>query len=521
MTAERQLTLYDRFALSAERHPERTALEVDGLRIPYGELHRRAGRVAEDLLALLRGERPRRVGVLANRSPAAYLGYLAATRLGSTVVPLSPTAATERSAAIVSLARLDAVVTDTADPGLLPVPVLRLDPEPADVPDAPSHPFVSGPVPHPAGGDDIAYIVFTSGSTGTPKGVPVLQRNVSAMLDHAIPRYGLGPGSRVSQSFDLTFDPAVWDMFTTWASGATLVVPTRSELVRPARFIARREITHWFSVPSVITYAARLHDLAPEAMPSLRWSLFGGERLTVEQAAAWQRAAPGSIIENLYGPTETTVACTQYRLPSRPAEWPPSANGSLPIGTPYPHLEHLVLDELGHPSDEGELCVRGSQRFPGYLDPADNAGRFVEFDGQRAAVRHDVSPPAPEHYYRTGDRVARVDGGLLHLGRIDQQVKIRGHRIELAEVEAALRTLPDVEEAVVLALSDPHGELGLHALYTGAEQDPVALRSSLGQRLPAPMIPRAISFLASLPLNANGKIDRRALAAGLEKGAVR
>ncbi|MCH0538348.1 amino acid adenylation domain-containing protein [Streptomyces sp. MUM 203J] len=508
-----QPTLYERFAASAGRHPTLTALEIGGDRLSYAELATQAARMAGRLLTALDGRRPRRVGVLANRSVAAYAGYLAANRLGSAAVPLNPGFSPERLAATAALAELDVVLADSPTAALT-VPVVR-----ADSPPAPAW-ADGGPVrlPEP---EDIAYIVFTSGSTGTPKGVPVLHRNVAALLDYVVPRYELGPGCRLSQTFDLTFDPTVWDMFSAWSAGATLVVPTRSELVRPARFIARKAITHWFSVPSVISYADRLRDLSARCMPSLRWSLFGGEQLTLEQIRLWRAAAPQSVLENLYGPTEVTVACTQYRLPTRPEDWPVSSNGTVPIGTPYPHLDFLVLDEDGLPAREGELCVRGPQRFPGYLRPADNAGRFVRFDGARAVLHDSERVPGPDLYYRTGDRVARDGDTLVHLGRLDQQVKIRGHRIELGEVEAAVRALPGISEAVVLALPDGFGEVGLETCYTGEDQDPVAMRTALGRRLPGYMVPRGFTRLDTLPLNANGKTDRRALTARLTERRAR
>lgn len=122
------------------------------------------------------------------------------------------------------------------------------------------------------------------------------------------------PGSRVSQTFDLTFDLSVFDMFTAWGGGATLVVPSREDLLAPVRFVAEKRLTHWFSVPSMVSYAQRLRSLRPGSMPTLRWSLFCGEPLTTHQATAWQRAAPGGVVENLYGPTELTISCAEYRL---------------------------------------------------------------------------------------------------------------------------------------------------------------------------------------------------------------
>ncbi|MDQ0582420.1 amino acid adenylation domain-containing protein [Streptomyces rishiriensis] len=515
-------TLYERFAASADAHPDRTALETGGRVLTYAALRRLAEHTAARLLTALDGRRVERIGVLANRSVAAYASYLAAQRLGAAAVPLGPEVAPVRLAAVGRAAALDAVLAEQSavDHGRsvgFPCPVLPFTEPDEDTggaqPEREPHPVLS---PYEARPDAVAYIVFTSGSTGTPKGVPVLQRNAAAMLDYAVDRYGIGPGSRVSQTFDLTFDPTAWDMFTAWSAGAALVVPARAELVRPARFIRRTGVTHWFSVPSVITYAQRLRDLAPDSLPSLRWTLFGGEPLTLAQAAVWQAAAPGSVLENLYGPTEVTVSCTQHRLPADPADWPATANGTVPIGTPYPHLDFLVLNEDGHPADEGELCVRGPQRFPGYLDPAENQGRFVRFDGRRATVHEGREAPAPDLYYRTGDRVRRdVDGALLHLGRLDQQVKIRGHRIELGDVEAALRSADGVEEAVVTVGTAEGAEPGLEAAYTGTPQDPRALRAHLTDRLPTYMLPRAFTHFDAFPLSANRKIDRRAVATRL------
>ncbi len=506
-------TLRERFDETAARYPDLIALEVGDERLSYAELSERVAAMALRLRAGVRGPGLERIGVLANRSVAAYAGYLAAHRLGCAAVPLNPGFSPQRLAAVVASARLDLVLTDAADLDL-PVPVIRAD-KPADADWAPTEPVRT------ADAEDLAYIIFTSGSTGTPKGVPVRHRNVTALLDYVIPRYELGPGCRLSQTFDLTFDPTAWDMFAAWTSGATLVVPTRGELVRPARFIVRRRITHWFSVPSVISYAVKLRDLTPGAMPDLRYSLFGGEQLFMEQVDAWRTAAPNSVLENLYGPTELTVACTQYRIPERPEDRPASVNGTVPIGTTYPHLETLVLDEDGRPAEQGELCIRGPQRFPGYLNPADDENRFVVFDGERAVVHESGLAPGEEPYYRTGDRVCWTGGQLVHLGRLDQQVKVRGHRIELGEVEWALRAVPGVAQAAVLAQPDGSGETCLEACYTGRELDQVDLRAALGARLPGYMVPRGFTHFETFPMNANGKTDRLALSRDISDRRLR
>jgi non-ribosomal peptide synthetase component F len=277
-------------------------------------------------------------------------------------------------------------------------------------------------------------------------------------------------------------------------------VPSRTDLLSPADFVLKRGITHWFSVPSVISVAERIGRLPENAMPSLRWSLFCGEQLTVKQAKAWRRAAPHSVIENLYGPTELTLSCTHFRLPADVTAWP-SGNGTVPIGDVHPGTEAEVFD--------GELCVRGVQRFDGYLDEADNEGRFVTTDGEPWT---GPGAPAADLWYRTGDLVRYEDGALVHLGRDDHQVKVRGYRVELGEVESVLRDQDGVVDAIVVAVEEPAGATVLHAVYTG-EAGSDDLPGALRAMLPPHMVPRTVMHWRELPLNPNGKVDRGAIAA--------
>jgi amino acid adenylation domain-containing protein len=499
-------TLYHWFAESAGKHADAPALEVGARTLTYAGLEELAGHVAAEAVTSL-GAVPARIGVLAERSVLTYAGYLAGQRLGSTVVPLNPAFPSRRNRMIAEAAGLDLILTDAEDgPAAdLGVPELVMT-EPGD--------GAARTPPEPRTGD-LAYILFTSGSTGQPKGVPIRHRNVCAYLAHVVPRYGVAPGSRVSQTFDLTFDLSVFDMFTAWGGGATLVVPSREDLLAPVRFVAEKELTHWFSVPSMVSYAQRLRSLRPGSMPTLRWSLFCGEPLTTHQATAWQRAAPGGVVENLYGPTELTISCAEFRLPADPADWPATANGTVPIGHLYPSVSHVVLDDRGRPAVEGELCARGPQRFPGYLDPADNEGRFYHFGpGEESARPHGAGDELDDDaWYRTGDRVSWQDGSLVHLGRSDQQVKVQGYRVELGEIEAALRDQEAVRDAIVLALPGSGGTTELEAVCTGSGLEPDRLLKAVAGRLPGYMVPRRLSVLDALPLNVNGKIDRSALTA--------
>lgn len=505
-------TLYEWFARSAAQFGDCTALEVDHEQVTYRELRNLAEQLAARLVAANEGAAPRRVGLLAGRSLAGYVGYLAILRTGAAVVPLNPDFPVARNAAVAAGAGVDVIVTDgSSGASDLGLPLLMADPEELSEPSA--EPLTA---PCPAAPDDVAYILFTSGSTGAPKGVPILHRNVGAYLSHAVRRYEVGPGSRLSQSFDLTFDGSVHDLFVAWGSGGTLVVPRRAQLLAPVTFVNAVRLTHWFSVPSVASFAARLDTLQPDSMPTLRWSLFGGEPLPLALAQAWQAAAPNGTLENVYGPTETTITCTAYELPRTPEDCPRPANGTVPIGTCHPSVEFRVLDENGEPGTEGELCLRGPQRFPGYLDASNDHGRFGSFDRDGVAHRHTAGVPlTDQHWYRTGDRVALQDGQLVHLGRLDHQVSIRGYRIELGEIEAQLREQTGVHDAIVLAVEGSDGEKELEAAISGNIEGTEPVHAALRDCLPSYMRPRRITVFDTLPLNPNGKIDHHALAASL------
>ncbi|MCX4750466.1 amino acid adenylation domain-containing protein [Kitasatospora sp. NBC_01287] len=488
--------LHGWFLRGARADPEAVALRIGAERFSYRRLHERAlalagDLVAGDLVARGGGPGPRRVGLLAARSEQAYAGVLAAGYAGAAVVPLNPDFPAERTSRMITAARLDALIVDAQGLALLPglaealrgVAVVH---EPSAA--ALAHPRTPGP-------DEVAYILFTSGSTGRPKGVPVLHRNVDAYLRFTHDRYRFTPADVFSQTFDLTFDLAMFDLFAAWGSGGTLVsMPPQAFTAVPA-FVARSGITVWFSSPSVIPLLRRLKALAPHALAGLRYSLFCGEPLLGRDAADWQAAAPDSRVENLYGPTELTISCSAHRWD--PATSPARCvNDIVPIGTPHPGSDHLLVDAEGNPDPlTGELCVTGPQMFPGYLDPADDQGRFLDHAGRR--------------WYRTGDLVRRrPEGELAYLGRRDHQVKIHGVRVELAEVEAGVRRCAGVTDAVAVAVD---GEL--FAFCTGTPRPAAALIEELAVFCPRPLIPLRFEYLDEFPLNANRKVDRPVLTA--------
>jgi amino acid adenylation domain-containing protein len=516
MTSEHKPTLYHWFAESARRCPDRPALEVPDRVLTYDELLCSAVGLATRIVET-HGRPPSRIALLSARTAAAYVGYLAIHRLGAVAVPLNPDHPRRRNLDIARRAGIDLAIVEPAVADLFAtVPeasrptVLTLGDDAANR--AGAAPEAGASLPVPVDPDRLAYIVFTSGSTGEPKGVPIRHRNLSAYLSYNIGRYQVGPGSRASQVFGLNFDASVHDMFVTWGAGGTLVVPGDSEIYYPVEFALRRELTHWHSVPSLITLAQHVGDLRPGVLTGLRHSLFGAEPVAGKHAALWRSVAPESAIHNLYGPTETTITCTAHTLTGESAAWRLGANGTVPIGAPHPSVEAVVLDEAGCPAEEGELCLRGAQRFDGYLDPAHNAGRFVRFEyGHGPAVPHesDGSPPVA-HWYRTGDRARWEEGNLVHYGRLDHQVKVRGHRVEIGDVEAALRGHPAVVEAAVIAVLRA-GQTQLAAGYSGTRLDHPEFFQWLNERVPGYMIPSPIRYFERLPLNENGKIDRRRL----------
>ncbi|MGX6607631.1 amino acid adenylation domain-containing protein [Micromonosporaceae bacterium Da 78-11] len=505
-------TLYEWFAASARRWPDFEALRIHGSSVSYRRLADLADSIAAQILRTT-GTAPRRVALLATRSIVAYAGYLAAQRLGAAVVPLNPGVPLIRNQTVCGIADVDLVLVDqtgavqaTAD---LHHCVLTItDEQLLDASEIHALP------PYRTGPDDVAYVLFTSGSTGRPKGVPIRHANLAGYLAHTIERYAVRPGCRVSHTFELTFDLSVFDLFVTWGGGATLIVPVRHELMSPMEYIAEHAITHWFSVPSVITVTQALGKLTPGRVTDLKYAIFCGEQLTYAQAEQWRAVAPDAVIDNVYGPTELTLACTEYRLPADPTDWPPTSNDTVPIGALFPSLDHLVVDD-GRPSEvEGELVVRGGQRFHGYLEATDDDGRFFTAtpDGGLCAT---VGKPTDRDYYRTGDRVRYENGQLVHLGRLDNQVKVRGYRVELGEVETAMRRHPSITHAVTVAVLG-RDETELVGFYAGTPVAAPELLTWLRRRLPMYMVPRRYVPLTAFPLNANGKVDRAALLRRLE-----
>jgi amino acid adenylation domain-containing protein len=512
-------SLISGFFRSLLANPGSPSLELGELSLSYEQLWDYAGRITACLQASL-DPSENVVAVLANRSVGAYGGILGVLGSGRGYVPLNAKFPLERTLVMLQASGCRTLVVGQECAATLESLLPRLDkPLTLILPDSGWEPNRTLPAQHRVihgqqlskiadpldpivDGNDTAYLLFTSGSTGVPKGVAVSQSNAVAYMEYAAKRFGIHGGDRCSQNFDLTFDLSVHDLFTCWDAGATLC-PYTEQTLTPATLIEEKELTVWFSVPSVAAFASKLGMLEPGAFPTLRWSLFCGEALSSSLAEAWQQAANNSILENLYGPTEATIAITYYRWNSAtsPAE---CVRGLVPIGWPFDGQQVCAVDEDLAPvphGESGELYLGGSQVTRGYLnDPEKTAKSFVR-----------LKQTGDQVWYRTGDLVRQDERGcLFYLGRRDFQVKVNGYRVELQEIDLVLREAARTELAVAIPwpLSDGSAS-GIVGVLSGS--DPAhdkQIIAACETRLPRYMVPNRIYHFPQIPLNVNGKIDR-------------
>ena len=528
---ERGNGLWSGFMCSAQNFAQRPAVVAEGRVLSYDELREVACRIAATIQEYPDFSATPLTGVFAYRSTTAFAGVLGALLSGNGYVPLNRTFPEGRTQVMFERSEARSLVVDTKSLPQLDAllessrqPLLVILPDVSDVSlfetKWPMHSFVGAEDLQPSSAwrepaletDSLAYLLFTSGSTGTPKGVAVAQRNVRSFVDYMVERYEVTENDRLSQMFDMTFDLSAFDMFVAWESGACVCCPSQKELIKPDSYIKNSHLTMWFSVPSTAVFMKQLGLLKPGRYPELRVSLFCGEPLPVSSIHAWSEAAPHSIVENLYGPTELTIACTLYR-------WDPlrspdeSEMGIVPIGYPYPDMSYLVANDQFNevaPGEEGELLMTGPQMSLGYWK-----------DTKKTSQAFITPPGHTEVYYRTGDRVRRPHSGgpLIHLGRIDSQIKVLGHRVELGEIEAIVRKHCGSDAVVAVGWPRTSSGYGGVEVFVEGQTPGDHLREDVQAELPEYMVPRRFHFRDRLPRNSNGKLDRTGIFKLLDGGS--
>ncbi len=512
MSAGGILTLVDALTHSVRRHPDRPAFRCREAELDFRGLERRARALAAALVE--DGVRPGDlVGICLGRcleTPVAVYGILLA---GAAFVPIDPQLPAERMAGLLEEGGFRRLVTaDERLAQLMRLPAglraeLRLfGPQAAQG-------FGHGrswlemresmadlPSPEP---DDVAYIMYTSGSTGRPKGIMHTHASGLAYARAAVEAFGVTCEDRLSGFPPLHFDQSTFHIFSgVLAGAAAIMVPDEfgSFPVNLARLIAKERISIWYSVPFILVQLETRGVLEEHDLGALRWIKFGGEVFPAKYLAALMRRLPGCRFANIYGPAEVNQ-CTHHVL-----DEPPAGGASIPIGKPWSIARVRVVDSRGNeagPGGEGELWVATTTMMRGYRGRPDlDAACFVD-NGER--------------WYRTGDLVRRdADGVLEFLGRQDRQVKTRGYRVELDEIEAALLAHPDIREAAVYTVPGPEEERLLEAAIIpvpGAELAPPDVMGFLQARLARYAIPGRYRFSQAFPRTGSGKIDRRLLAA--------
>lgn len=502
----------------ANRSPDQVAIWENECAWTYGQLAEVAQALAKVLLTqgLERGET---VAVFGPRSPGLVAGMLAVFMSGGVLLTLDPALPVKRRRLMLEQARAKFLLhigpgrpEDTGMHG--PVQALQVDAETGRCINSAQEqagPTIALP---DLTGDDAAYVFFTSGTTGVPKGVLGCHKGLAHFLHWQRETFAIGPQDRCAQLTALSFDVLLRDILTPLASGATLCLPPQAEDPSSTHilpWLEREGITAAHTVPA-IAHVWLAHVPPGASLRCLRWLFLAGEPLMDALVRRWREAFPHSgDLVNLYGPTETTLAKCFYIVPAHVAP------GVQPVGRPLPETQALVMNEEGIQcgiGEPGEIILRTPFRSLGYINAPD--------EQRRRFVVNPFRQDGRDLLYHTGDRGRlRADGVLEILGRTDDQVKVRGVRVEPAEVTAALARHPAVKSCTVIARQDKQGQNALAAYVVTLGQGPIAraeLRAYLSSELAAVMVPSVFVFLDQLPLGPNGKVDRSALPAPDDAG---
>jgi amino acid adenylation domain-containing protein len=506
--------------VSASKFPGKVAVEEsEGGSISYGDLAHLSDRLRDRLRVMGVGLGDR-VGVCMRKSADAVASIFGIMKAGAAYVPADPTAPGSRNAFIFHNCGVKMIVAESCSTGRLNEEfkllgfapgTIVIDGVGAGVPltealgrlDALSPaPSVPSAVPDSS---QLAYILYTSGSTGKPKGVMLSHGNARAFVNWCSDVFGANEHDRFSSHAPFHFDLSVLDIYLSLKHGATLVLVEEQLGKEPARlapWIAAKNITVWYSAPSILSLLAQFGKLEQHDYSSLRLVLFAGEVFPINYLKLLKSVWPNPDYFNLYGPTETNV-CTYYEVPRL---IPESQTEPVPIGKACPYCEPLVVDESGSEvavGTEGELCIAGPSVLQGYWNLPENTTKAF-------------LPGGDTRWYRTGDIIVELpDGNYKFLGRRDRMIKKRGYRIELGEIEVALYRHPSIKEAAVLAFPDSDG-IPIKAFAStrdGSKLSTIELKKFCSENLPLYMVPDSFRCLDSLPKTSTDKIDYQKLKA--------
>ncbi|MBF0205428.1 MAG: AMP-binding protein [Oligoflexia bacterium] len=512
---------------SFNRHKEITALKLRNKIVTYGELQENSLGIANFIFS--NGLHRKNIGIFGQRNLSVYYGIVGTILAGATYVPINSKFPLCKKLSLVQQASIEVIICsyedylkniefiqqtnlkfiiipdcDHANPNPWLIPKNKLS-------EGKKYSFKESTFPQ----NKIIYIMFTSGSTGTPKGVKISHSNVLSLINNLKNFYpDLEPGYHNSQTFDLSFDPSICDMFFTWSNGGTLCILSEKELYCPSEYIKREKIVLWHSVPALAEFIQKLGQLKNDFFPSIRYSIFTGEPCKKSIADSWMAAAPNSTIENRYGPTEVTVDCLRYSY-RKNDQHKFFSNNVLPIGTPYDNLRFAIINEnleQCSTGDRGELIIAGPQVSEGYLNDEKKTNSVFT---KMLWDREDCI------WYRTGDSAfVNQDDQVECLGRIDNQIKLAGKRMELEEIEYHLINSKIFSDVIVVPLYSNDGIVHGVSAFTTTDfhtADVAKLKELTTNALDQSFFPKKFERIDAFPRLSNGKIDRKTLETKAQK----